>query len=100
MCLRFMFLLITQVAAWLRMSQREEAWRTAEILVLRHPLAVLQRRPCRPRLNWADRALACGLARRDNRSAAPGQWGPPTSGTHSGTPKCSNSGNVLPNWLP
>ena len=31
MCLRFVFLLITQIAAWLRLSQREEAWRTAEI---------------------------------------------------------------------
>jgi transposase len=61
MCLRFVFLLITRVAAWLRLSQREEAWRTAEILVLRHQLAVLQRRPCRPRLNWADRALLAAL---------------------------------------
>src|SRR5229473_6899254 len=58
MCLRFVFLLITRVAAWLRLSQREEAWKTAEILILRHQLAILQRRqPCRPKLNWADRAL-------------------------------------------
>ena len=56
-----MFLLITRVAAWLRLAQREEAWRTAEILVLRHQLAVLQRRPCRPQLNWADRALLAAL---------------------------------------
>lgn len=61
MCLRFVFLLITRVAAWPRLSQREEAWRTAEILVLRHQLAILQRRPCRPRLNWADRALLAAL---------------------------------------
>ena len=61
MCLRFVFLLITRVAAWLRLSQREEAWRSAEILVLRHQLAVLQRRPCRPQLNWADRALLAAL---------------------------------------
>jgi len=52
------FLLITRVAAWLRLSGREEAWRIAEILILRHQLAVLQRRqPRRPKLNWADRAL-------------------------------------------
>jgi putative transposase len=58
MCLRFVFLLITRVAAWLRLSRREEAWKTAEILILRHQLAVLQRRqPRRPHLNWADRAL-------------------------------------------
>jgi putative transposase len=58
MCLRFVFLLITRVVAWLRLSRREEAWRITEILILRHQLAVLQRRqPCRPELNWADRAL-------------------------------------------
>jgi hypothetical protein len=32
MCLRFVFLLITQVAAGLRLSRREEMWKTAEIL--------------------------------------------------------------------
>jgi hypothetical protein len=58
MCLRFVFLLITRVVAWLRLSRREEAWRITEILILRHQLAVQQRRqPCRPKLNWADRAL-------------------------------------------
>ena len=58
MCLRFVFLLITRVASWLRLSRREETWRIAEILILRHQLAVLQRRqPYRPGLNWADRAL-------------------------------------------
>ena len=58
MCLRFVFLLITRTASWLRLSQREEAWKTAEILVLRHQFAVLQRRqPRRPDLDWADPAL-------------------------------------------
>src|ERR1017187_3653943 len=62
MCLRFVFLLITRAAAWLRLSRREEAWKTAEILILRHQLAVLQRRqPRRPKLNWADRALLAAL---------------------------------------
>ena len=62
MCLRFVFLLITRLAAWLRLSRREETWRIAEILLLRHQLAVLQRRqPCRPNLNWADRALLTTL---------------------------------------
>ena len=62
MCLRFVFLLITRLAAWLRLSRREEAWKTAEILILRHQLAVLQRRqPRRPRLDWADRALLATL---------------------------------------
>jgi putative transposase len=62
MCLRFVFLLITRVARWLRLSRREEAWKTAEILILRHQLAVLQRhQPRRPKLNWADRALLAAL---------------------------------------
>ena len=58
MCLRFVFLLITRLTSWLRLSQREETWKTAEILILRHQLAVLQRRqPRRLNLDWADRAL-------------------------------------------
>jgi transposase len=62
MCLRFVFLLIMRLTSWLRLSQREETWKTAEILILRHQLAVLQRRqPRRPDLNWADRALIATL---------------------------------------
>ena len=62
MCLRLVFLLVTRVAAWLRLSRREEAWKTAEILILRHQLAVLQRQqPGRVKLNWADRALLAAL---------------------------------------
>jgi putative transposase len=34
-CLRFVFLLITRAAAWLRLSRREERWKTAEILIMR-----------------------------------------------------------------
>ena len=62
MCLRFVFLLITRAAAWLRLSRRKEAWKTAEILILRHQLAVLQRRqPGRPNVTWTDRALLAAL---------------------------------------
>src|SRR5215471_3976833 len=62
MCLRFAFLLITRLAAGLRLSRREEVWKNAEILILRHQLTVLQRhQPCRPKLTWADRALLATL---------------------------------------
>jgi putative transposase len=62
MCLRFLFLLITRLAAWLRLSRREDAWKIAEILILRHQLAVLQRQSAaRPKLAWADRALLAAL---------------------------------------
>jgi hypothetical protein len=42
MCLRFVFLLITRMTSWLQLSRREEAWQTAENLLLRHQVAVLQ----------------------------------------------------------
>ena len=62
MCLRFVFLLIIQLAASLRLSRRDETWKIAEILILRHQLAVLQRRQSRrPNLSWADRALLAAL---------------------------------------
>jgi putative transposase len=62
MCLRFAFLLITRLAAGLQLSGREETWKNAEILILRHQLTVLRRnQPCRPKLTWADRALFATL---------------------------------------
>jgi hypothetical protein len=62
MCLRFVFLLITRVITWLRLSPREETWKAAEILLLRHQVAVLKRhQACRPKLNCADRALLATL---------------------------------------
>ena len=51
-----------RLAAWLRLARREATWKTAEILILRHQLVVLQRRqPRRTRLDWADRALMATL---------------------------------------
>src|SRR5438874_13581261 len=62
MCLRFVFLLITQVFRWLRLSRREDAGKTAEILILRHQVTSLQRHQARrPNLTWADRALLASL---------------------------------------
>ena len=58
MCPWFVFLMITRTVSWLRLSRRTETWKTAEILLLRHQLTVLQRRqPRRPDLDWADRAI-------------------------------------------
>ncbi len=58
MCLRFVFLLITRVITWLRLSGCEEARKTSGILILRRQLSVMQRgQPHRPRLAWAARAL-------------------------------------------
>jgi hypothetical protein len=34
--MRFVFLLLTRMTSWLRLSRREEAGQTTEILILRH----------------------------------------------------------------
>src|SRR5258708_12018897 len=91
MCLRFVFLLITRLAAWLRLSRREETWKTAEILILRHQLAILARQPRRPNLNWADRALLAALLRRYPKRGARGSAcsSPPT-------PSCARTATSPP----
>jgi putative transposase len=62
MCLRFVYLLVVGAFSWLRLAGRTEAWKEAEILLLRHQLGVLQRQQVRkPRLTWADRGLIAAL---------------------------------------
>jgi putative transposase len=56
--LRLVFILAQRALSWARLSRQEESWKSAEILLLRHQLTVLQRQAnTRPRLTWADRAL-------------------------------------------
>jgi transposase len=62
MCLRFLFLLAVRLPAWLRLSRRSTASKDAEILLLRHQVALLERcSTAREKLTWADRALFAAL---------------------------------------
>jgi len=62
--LKLMFLVMTRAVAVLGLSRREAWWKDAEILMLRHQLAVaLRERPrAHSRLTWPDRAWLALLA--------------------------------------
>jgi putative transposase len=62
--LKLVFLAVSGVMSLLGLSRRESWWKDAEILMLRHQLAVAQRkRPrTRSRLTWPDRAWLALLA--------------------------------------
>jgi putative transposase len=48
---------------WLALLARSDASKDAEILALRHEVAVLRRQVARPKPDWADRAVITALAR-------------------------------------
>jgi len=64
-------LIFRATVEWLCLLSRSGASKDAEILVLRHQLAVLRRQVARPRPSWADRALQAALSRLVPRSRWP-----------------------------
>ena len=72
------YLFMIRVFGWLMLLGRSQCSKDAEIMVLRHEVAVLRRQVARPKLDWADRAILAALARwmpavlRTHRLVTPG----------------------------
>jgi hypothetical protein len=61
--LRLVYLIFIRLLGALALLMRSDVSKEAEILVLRHQLAVMRRQVARPKPSWADRALISALAR-------------------------------------
>jgi hypothetical protein len=78
MALRPLYLIVIRVFGWLALLGRGQASKDAEIMVLRHEVAVLRRQVTWPKPDWADRAALSPLARllpaalRSRRLVTPG----------------------------
>ena len=63
MAVKLIYQVFTKLLSWMVLHARSNTANEIEILVLRHQLAVLQRRTPRPRISWTDRAVIAALAR-------------------------------------
>ena len=61
MALRLIYQMFSKLLSWIVLRTRSDTTKEIEILVLRHQLAVLQRRAPRPRMTWTDRAVIAAL---------------------------------------
>src|SRR6476661_10903953 len=60
---QLVYLVLVRVLSWLVLLARSDTAKDAEILILRHEVAVLRRTNPRPTLTWLDRAALSALSR-------------------------------------
>ena len=63
MALGLVYVMLVRALSWLALLARSDAATDAEILTLRHEVAVLRRTDTRPTLTWPDRAMLSALNR-------------------------------------
>jgi hypothetical protein len=66
--IRSVYAAVLRVYGWFALLARSGRAEDAEMLILRHQVAVLQRQVRTPRLSWADRAILTALAQLLSRS--------------------------------
>ena len=63
MALQLIYQMFAKLLSWIVLHTRSDTSKEIEVLVLRHQLAVLQRRTPHPQMSWSDRALIAALTR-------------------------------------
>src|SRR5690242_19978201 len=71
MCVALAYRLLVTMLSWFALLARSSSAKDAEILALRHEVAVLRRANPRPRMSWTDRAFLAALTR-----IMPKAWSP------------------------